>query len=212
MTWRLRPIVVAGLLAGVPVGVATAAASLSKVVLRGAQVGPGYVLKLRPDSHGVSSTVTLDMCGTTFHSEGLRTARLQVNYSKRGSQLGVSNEVVTYHGTGAQLAMNEIRRSVADCPKTPVGSAIAGVGKLTYRITHIAKTHGLLPGAIALLMHISGTIKAHHLTVTQAVVYERYGNVLSGIYGNGRPLVAQAQLVLHAAAESAINLHRYAAR
>src|SRR5918911_5117485 len=69
---------------------------LTRVVLRAAQVGPGYRLQQRPDGHGVRGLVTLDLCGFSFPSERLRTARLQVNYVRSGSTVRLSNEVVTY--------------------------------------------------------------------------------------------------------------------
>ncbi len=63
---------------------------LTALVLKGNQVGPGYRLLQRPDGYGVAGFVTLDMCGFTFRSEQLRTARLQVNYVRTGSPVKLS--------------------------------------------------------------------------------------------------------------------------
>jgi hypothetical protein len=187
---------------------AAAPPSVAKLILRPAQVGPGYALKLRPDSHGVKNTVTMDMCGYTFRSELQRTARLQVNYTRSGSAVGLSNEVVIYRPGGAQMAMNEVRQAVAHCPRTPVKSAVAGVGPLTYRIEKLNPPRGLLPGAIPLILRVSRTVNGRRVAITATVVYQARGNVLSGIYGDGSPLAAQKTLVLNAAVTSAKNLER----
>jgi hypothetical protein len=181
---------------------------VAKLILRPAQVGPGYALQLRPDSHGVKGTVTMDMCGYNFRSEMQRAARLQVNYTKSGSTVGLSNEVVVYRPGGAQKAMHEVQQAVAHCPHTPVKSAIAGVGPLTYRIERLSPPHGLLPDAIALILHVTGTANGHHVALSSTVVYQSRGNVLSGVYGDGRPLATQKRLVLRGAEASAGNLKR----
>jgi hypothetical protein len=172
-------------------------------------VGAGYVLKLRPDSHGVKNTVTVDLCGFVFRSEGLRTARLQVNYARPASALKVSNEVVFYRPGGAAEALREVRLAVAHCPRGPVKSTIAGVGPLTYRIRPLAAPNGLLPGAITLTLHVSGTMNGQRVATTSAAIYQVRGNVLSGVYGYGNPLAAQTTLALHAAVASATNLRAH---
>ena len=84
--------------------------TVAKVILLPAQVGKGYVLVTRSDGYGLK-TRTLDLCGTTnYPSEKLRTSRLQVNYLKNKSKLGISNEVVTYKAGGAAQAMREVIR------------------------------------------------------------------------------------------------------
>src|SRR4051794_23805620 len=72
---------------------------LGQIVLRPAQVGRGYALKVFPGGREVKGQVTLDLCGFRFASESRRTRRLQVAYIRPGSQLAVSNEVVS-HGAG----------------------------------------------------------------------------------------------------------------
>src|SRR5689334_8095880 len=96
---------------------AAAPTPVMKMVLTPAQVGPGYVLLQRQDGFGVNGTVTLDLCGRAgYPSEKLRTARLQVNYLKRGTTLGLSNEVVRYKAGGARQALAEALRHARTCP------------------------------------------------------------------------------------------------
>jgi hypothetical protein len=198
--------VVALLAFGPPVSSAALAPPLVKLILRPTQVGPGYELKLRPDSYGVKNTVTMVMCGYTFRSELLRTARLQVNYARLGSVVGLSNEVVIYRRGGAERAMNEVRQAASQCPRGPVKSGIAGVGPLTYRLGRLSRPPGLLPGAIALIVHLSGDVNGQYRATTSVVVYQSRGNALSGVYGDGGSLAAQMRLVMHAAIASATNL------
>jgi hypothetical protein len=205
---RWLGVITAGTAALLTVGSALAASPpLSKLALRAAQIGPGYALKLRADSHGAKGFVTLDMCGFVFRSEALRTARLQVNYLRTGSPIGFSNEVVTYRDGGAQQALAEVRQAVAHCPRGPVESGIAGVGAMTYRIKQLTSAKGLLAGAIPLQIRVTGTADGRHFDSTQLVIYQARGNVLSGVYGYG-PLAATTRLSLHAAQASATNLRQ----
>jgi hypothetical protein len=181
--------------------------NLATLVLKGGQVGPGYRLLQRPDGHGVAGFVTLDMCGFAFRSEHLRTARLQVNYVRTGFPVKLSNEVVTYRPGGAAQAMREVAAAVATCPTTPVSSTVRGVGPLTYRIRRIPAPH-LLPGAIALRVHISGTYAGKQFSATDVAIYQRSGNILSGLYAYGGTQAARERITLHAAAQSASNLTR----
>jgi hypothetical protein len=180
---------------------------LTRVVLRPAQVGPGYRLQQRPDGHGVRGLVTLDLCGFTFPSERLRTARLQVNYVRSGSAVQLSNEVVTYRRGGAQQALREVAYAARHCPRHAVGSTVAGVPKLTYRIGWVHDRR-LLPGAVALRVRASGMENGKRVEVTTLGVYQVRRNVLSGVYTYGRSFRAELPVGLHAAAESALNLKR----
>jgi hypothetical protein len=179
--------------------------SLAALVLEGRQVGPGYRLVQRPDGHGVAGLVTLDICGFTFRSESLRTDRLQVNYVRSGAPVKASNEVVRYRPGGSAEALKEVAHAVATCPTKPVGSPVRGVGPLTFRITHIRVAH-LLPGAIALRITTSGTVRGKHVSETYAAIYQRRANVLSAFYAFGGTRDARERLALHAAAASALNL------
>src|SRR5262249_16256548 len=78
---------------------------LSKIILSGSQVGSGYKLTTFPFGNSFIGEPTLDLCGGSYASETLRTGRLQVRYTHPGKAVAVSNEVVTYAGTGAQQAL-----------------------------------------------------------------------------------------------------------
>jgi hypothetical protein len=180
---------------------------LTRVVLRPSQVGPGYRLRLLPGGHGVLGFVTLDLCGFTFPSEGLRTARLQVVYARRGAAVQLSNEVVTYLPGGARQALREVAYAARHCPRHAVGSTVAGVPKLTYRIAWVHDRR-LLPGAVALRVRDWGMYKGKRLVETTLGVYQVRRNVLSGVYTHGGSIRAQLRIGLHAAAQSALNLKR----
>jgi hypothetical protein len=205
----LRLVIATGVAVALAAGAAQARSGsvLTRVVLRPSQVGPGYRLQERPDGHGVRGLVTLDLCGFTFHSERLRTARLQVNYVRRGAAVQLSNEVVTYRRGGAQQALREVAYAARHCPRGPVGSTVAGVPKLTYRIGWVHDRR-LLPGAVALRLRVSGTQNGKRVVVTTLGVYQVRRNVLSGVYTYGRSFRAELPFGLHAAAQSAINLER----
>ena len=174
------------------------------MILSGAQVGHGYRLRQRPDGHGAVGFVTLDMCGFTFRSEGLRVDRLQVNYVRHGAPT-VSNEVVTYQSGGAQQALREVSDAVSHCPRGPVSSTIQGIQKVTYRIRRISGRR-LLQGFIALIIHLTASVNGRHVVATTVAVYQVKRNVLSGVYTLSGNLAAQQRVALHAAQESASNL------
>jgi hypothetical protein len=205
----LRLVIAVGIAVALVTGAAQARIGdvLTQVVLRPSQVGPGYRLQQRPDGHGVFGLVTLDLCGFTFPSERLRTDRLQVNYVRRGAAVQLSNEVVTYRPGGARQALREVAHAARHCPRTPVGSTVAGVPKLTYRIGWVHDRR-LLPGAVALRVRASGMQNGKRLVLTTLGVYQVRGNVLSGVYTYGRSFRAELPIGLHAAAQSALNLKR----
>ena len=182
---------------------------VGKLILRADQVGPGYVLFQRMDGHGVKTQVTLDLCGSDYPSETLRVTRLQTNYLHRGTTTGISNEVVTYRPGGAAQAMREVARHAAACPTAPVPSGVQGVPDLTYKITRIADPH-LLKGYLAVRVHVSGVLKGKHIADVWFAVYQRRGDVLSGVYSFGAVKTEQRQLrlCLHAAEQSAQNLRK----
>jgi hypothetical protein len=182
--------------------------SVTKLILKPAQVGKGYVLLERRDGVGVVNTVTLDLCGTTaYPSEKLRTHRLQVNCLKRGTMVGLSNEVVTYKPSGAKQAMHEVLQHAQHCPKTPIPTGQAGLPPLTFTITSI-KDGKLLQGYVAVRVRVTGIVKGKRVDETSYAVYQRFGNVLSGTYSFGPNTRAQQRFALHAAEESAQNLRR----
>lgn len=180
--------------------------NVTKLILTPAQVGKGYVLLERRDGVGVTNTVTLDLCGLSgYSSEKLRTTRLQVNYLKRGTTLGLSNEVVTYKPGGAVRAMREVLQHTLHCPKGPVATGQAGLPPLHFTATRIQDPK-LLKGAIAVRVRVTGKIKGKPVDETSYAVYQRLGNVLSGTYSFGANTPTQQRFALQAAEQSAKNL------
>jgi hypothetical protein len=152
--------------------------------------------------------VTLDMCGFHFKSEAERIARLQVNYVKKGAALKLSNEVVRYQTGGTALAVREINRAVKTCPSGPVKSSLGGL--VTYRI-HRFTAAGLLPEAIDLRIHESGTYNGHAFSGTFVAIYQVRGRLLSGVYAEvpaGSTVAATRTFAVHAARASAKNLEQ----
>jgi len=186
--------------------VATAQPSLAKIALRPSQVGPGYVLQQRTDGQGTVQR-TLDLCGTTgYPSEALRVDRLQVNYLRQNAKLALSNEIVRYKGKGATEAMQEALTHAETCPKKPI--AFEGFPPLRYVITRITDAK-LVKGYLAARVHRFGTYKGKKVDDTFFVVYQRVGNVLSGVYSYAAASVsaaAQQAFCLRAAEQSAANL------
>jgi hypothetical protein len=183
------------------------AADLDKLALRASQLGPGYKLLHRSDGRGADGFVTLDLCGYRFTSEARRTGRLQVNYDRPGAVIKYSNEVVSYAPGGTRLALRELNQAVNRCPAKPVPSTVQGVPPLTYRITRLS-TAGLLPGALALRINVSGVYKGKRLSATDAAIYQVHGNVLSGLYVYGGSVVERERAALRAAKQSRANLIR----
>ena len=183
---------------------ATAAPNLPNVILKPAQVGKGYGVYARTDGFGVKAAPTLDLCGRTgYPSETKRVDRLQVNYLKAKQPIGLSNEVVRYKPGGAKQALSEVLRHARTCPRTPIETGEAGIGKLRFTITplHDAK---LLKGAVAVRVRAVGKLKnGKHVDQTSYAVYQVLGDVLSGVYSFGPNTAAQQAFALHAAEQSA---------
>ena len=181
---------------------------LTQLILRPGQVGPGYGLFQRSDGHGVRGQVTLNLCGSDYPSESRRLTRLQTNYLRSGTTLGISNEVVTYRPGGAAQAMREVIQHALHCPHHPVDSGVNGLPKLLFVITRLKHAH-LLKGYLAVRIKASGTINGKHVSQTSYAVYQRRGDVFSGVYSFGPSGDAgQLRLCLHAAEQSALNLRQ----
>jgi hypothetical protein len=202
---RLRIAFAVGLALSLAAAATAVAATpkLSALVLKPSQVGNGYLLLQRSDGRGTAQR-TLDLCGTTgYASETRRTGRLQVNFLKPNALFAVSNEIVTYSAGGAAQALREVARHADDCPRGPI--AFEGQPPLTYRITRIVDAK-LLKGYVAVRIHVTGTVKGKRVDTTAYAVYQRLGNVLSGVYTYGAATAAQERLCLHAAEASANDL------
>jgi hypothetical protein len=179
--------------------------TVDRAVLKAAQVGPGSIVRDIPHGSDVSGQVTLDVCGFAFKSERRRVARLQVSFIRNnGTGVFLSNEVVDYKHGWAKKAMKELRKAIAGCPKGFVKSTIPGAGLIRNRFDPI-KSDKFLPGSIGVIDHITEKLpnKKKPLRFDSLLVYQARGNVLSGVYSFG---VAQLPLVVHAAAQSALNL------
>jgi hypothetical protein len=179
--------------------------NVDSLVLQPGQVGKGYVMLARTDGRGVNGTVTMNLCGTDYPSELLRASRLQVNYAKRVGVFGLSNEVVTYKTSGAGLAMREVIAHARGCPSTPLPSGVPGVPPLKYEVTRLI-VPGLLKGYLAVRVRTLGTVNGRHVDQISYAVYQRLGNVLSGVYSYGPNTAAQRAFCLAAARQSARNL------
>ena len=187
---------------------ATGTPNVAKLILKPAQVGPGYVLFHIAGGVGVKNTVTLDLCGVTgYPSERRRATRLQVSYLKKQGKVGISNEVVTYQPGGAAQAMQEVTQHADNCPNRPIDSGAAGLPPLRFTITRIHDAK-LLKGALAVMVRAQGTVKGKKVDQISYAVYQRLGNVLSGTYSAiaGPNTPGQRALLLHAAEQSAQNL------
>ena len=190
-------------LAGAAAG---ATPDVSKLILSAKQVGVAYVLHQRNDGHGLG-TRTLDLCGiSSYPSEGLRTSRLQVDYLQQGGTLGLSNEVVTYKAGGAAQAMREVIAHAIQCPHRPILPGEQNLPPLTFTITVLKDKH-LLKDAIAVRVRVQGIVNGKLMDQTSYAVYQRIGNVLSGVYSFGAKAGQQA-FCLRAAEQSARNLRR----
>ena len=185
-------------------GSVAAAPNPSKLLLSAPQVGVSYQLLQRNDGHGLG-TRTLDLCGIgNYPSEKLRTARTQVDYLRQKGTVGLSNEVVTYKGNGAAQAMREVVAHAIGCPHRPVLPGEQNLPPLTFTITLLKDSH-LLKGYLAVRVRTEGIVNSKMMDQTSYAVYQRRGNVLSGVYSFGAT-AGQEAFCLHAAEQSALNL------
>ncbi|MHB8470087.1 MAG: hypothetical protein ACYDCH_10080 [Gaiellaceae bacterium] len=188
-------------------GATTPPRLVARAVLTPAQVGKGYVLLIRKDSTG-TATPTLNLWGVAnYPSEKLRTLRIQVDYAKKNSSLGLSNEVVRYKPGGTAQAMREVRRHALHCPRGLVDSGQPGVPKFHFRFT-VLHDKKLLQGALVLRMRSIGIYKGKKYDTISYAIYQVHGDVLSGVYSSGPDTSAQLRFALHAAEQSAKNLQQ----
>jgi len=191
-------------LAAIPIALAAPASlDLRTVILPPAQVGKGYQLLARSDGFGVKSAPTLDLCGRKgYPSEKLRVDRLQVNYLKVKTQLGLSNEVVRYKPGGAAEAMREVGLRAMSCPNKVIATGDPQVPRARFMITRVHDSK-LLKGYVAVRVRSIATIKGKRYDQVSYAIYQRLGNVLSGVYSFGPNTASQLHFALHAAEASA---------
>jgi hypothetical protein len=178
------------------------------MALTAREVGSGYVRRLYPGGDLVMGMVTLDLCGGGYPSEAMRTGRRQYAYvPARKTDVELSNEVVSYRPGAARQALREIATHIRTCPPGPVESPVASNPPMAYRFTRLSSS-GLLPGAIAVLVHMKARVKGKQFAASSVVVYQVKGDVLSGLYSHGRSDAMQSRVALRAARTSAAKLKR----
>lgn len=156
------------------------ASILGGLVVKQGDVPPAVVVETDPNGNGVAAAGTLDLCGGTYPSESLRTARLQVSaFDERGDDF-LGTEAVLYGGpAGAAQALTELKAVTAACPASSgdrLGAApdagwpqVATVERLAYDITRT---------------------DASGATQHDVAVYLHRGRVLEGVYFH-QPVGAQ---------------------
>jgi hypothetical protein len=185
----------------------SATPDVKKLLLQPAQVGKGYVMLAAAGGSGVAGDRTMNLCGIDYPSESLRASRIQVNYLKQKAVIGITNEVVTYKGAGAEQAMREALQHATSCPTHPIDSGVKGLPKLTFRVKQVRDPR-LLKGYLAVQIDVRGTVNGRPVAQTSYAVYQQRGKVLSGVYSFGTTPKGQLALCLHAAEQSARNLRR----
>jgi hypothetical protein len=181
--------------------------NLSKIVLKGTQVGSGYKLTNFPFGNSFIGEPTLDLCGAAYSSETLRTGRLQVRYTRPGKAVAVSNEVVTYAGAGAQQALDEVATVAKACAHKPV-VLHSGTVSETYKVAPLNDPK-LPAGSVVVKLQITATDGKKKVSQTGVAVYQIRGNTLSGVYtfvGKGTTFADAQRIAFHAAEQSTHNL------
>ncbi len=187
---RAFPVIFVAVLALAASATAATTPTVAKAVLLPSQVGKGYLLITRSDGYGLK-TRTLDLCGTkNYPSESLRHSRLQVNYLKRKSKLGISNEVVSYKRGGAAQAMREVTLHATTCPHHKIDPGENKLPPLLFNITRL-KDGRLIKGYLAVRIRVRGRVQGMYHDETAYAVYQRLGSILSGVYSFGPATEAQ---------------------
>jgi hypothetical protein len=169
---------------GTPVERPSPADLVTEVALNGNDLANGYTLKVMPGGDRVAGQVTLDNCGFHFTTESNRVARLQSwVLSAAGQQVGLSNEVVAYDSPGhAAKALGQLRTSVTHCPHNVFEPEfIAGAPDLRYDVSRLS-SDASLPVSDNALVTLTMTEKGSTKPVYGAVIFQRLGTVLDGIY------------------------------
>jgi hypothetical protein len=201
----LASVVVAALGGAVDAAARDAASSpsLDSVILPARNVGTGYVRRTIPGGRGVANQVTLDFCGGAYPSEALRLARFQAAYVRGANEIAFSNEVVRYRSGGAAQALREVERRERTCVRNrPV---VGAPDKRYVRLSRLRDPR-LPPGAIAMSATIQQNVQGALVRVDVVIVYQRRGNVLSGIYAYGGTEAQRVSQALRLASLSAERL------
>lgn len=178
---------------------AGAESSVSALLLKPAQVGPGYSFKL---SSGVSPGLSTGGCaGYPIKDSKLEVAQAAQVYadSSDSSKPLVANAVIRYQPGAAAHVLHELRVSVLHCPRPDL---LPG----THSKVHLAlvTVPQLAPPYVAVRIWQASTSLAERSTIYG--VAERRGDEISivdGFSAGGEPVQS---LVFHAARVSARNL------
>jgi hypothetical protein len=178
---------------------ALAATSPTKLVVKASQVAKGYVLV--PFSGGQTlKRPTLSECNLKFPSEKLRLARDQVTFQRGQLDPAIANEIVRYKTGGAAVALRDARAIAKRCPKGAVTSPNAAI---TTVVKPLKVNSKFLPGYVALEIHVFGTVNGKNASLDGDALYQRRGDVLSGVYAYGGDPAVRKRLLQHTAAQSA---------
>jgi hypothetical protein len=104
--------------------------------------------------------------------------------------------------------MREVAQHAASCPDKPIITGEAGVGPVKFTMTPVRDAK-LLAGYVAVRVHTVGKLtNGKKIDNISYAVYQRSGDVLSGVYSSGPNTPAQLRLALHAAEQSAAILRK----
>lgn len=181
--------------------------NLNALILRPAQVGPGYKRTIRAQDRTLTGQTSLKLCGFQYESEARRLARLKgflLNLSPPEVEwVNIVNEVIAYRAGGARQALNELRRAAAHCPSSPPQAP--GQKPTNYHLTRIAGV-GLLRAYLAVRVEVTWTESGTAHGYTDFYVFQVRNNVLSVVFGSGKEPARVLPVVRHAAHESALSL------
>jgi len=159
-----------------------AAASLSDLIVRQADVPTTVTVVPLPGGDQLGTQATLDLCNETFPSESLRTARLQVAaVDAQGNSL-LSTEAVLYTTPAATAqAFSELGATVSKCPTTPV---ISPVNEPPVTTHFNPAPDGAWPqtASVQRVAFDLTTTDASGQTQRSIAVYLRRGRALLGVY------------------------------
>ena len=126
-----------------------------------------------------------------YPSEKLRVDRLQVNYLKQKTQSASSNEVVRYKPGGAKQAMREVGLHALSCPHTPVVTGEKASARFGSRSRGSRTRISLRATSPCACAPSASSTDGTHVDETSYAVYQRVGDVLSGVYSFGPNTPAQ---------------------
>jgi hypothetical protein len=171
-------------------------ATLEAIALKADDIGPDALEESVPKGDVVADQVTLDLCGASFKSEALRTARLQVAFKETIRRMIVSNEVVFYRTGGTRQAYAELRRVASHCPRS-----VKITGATASHVRVESRDGRLVPRQLTVSALFSPSRTEH---VWSVGVYQFDGNLFSGVYvfaGTRAVALRQARRLARASAE-----------